>query len=43
MLTLQCIQDDVVVNFNNVIRNAHCALDIESTQLVAILTFKLTL
>ena len=35
--------NDVVVHFNDVIRNAHCALNIESTQHVAILTFKWTL
>ena len=40
---MQCTQNDVVVNFNDVIRIAHCALNIESTQHVAILTFKLTL
>ena len=37
---LQCIQNDVVVNFNDVIRIACCALNIESTQLVNILTFE---
>ena len=35
--------NDVVVNFNDVIRIAHCALIIKSTQPVAILTFELTL
>ena len=35
----QCIQNDVVVNFNDVIRIRHCALNIESKQRVAILTF----
>ena len=34
----QCIQNDVVVNFNDIIRTARCALNIESTQPVAILT-----
>ena len=36
----QCIQDDVVFNFNDVIRIWHCALNIESKQPVAILTFE---
>ena len=40
---LQCIQNDLVVNFNDVMRTAHCPLNIESTQSVAILTFELTL
>ena len=40
MKFLQCIQNDVVVNFNDVIRSAHCALNIELTQPVAILTFQ---
>ena len=40
MKILQCIQNDVVVNFNDIIRIAHCALNIESTQHVAILTFE---
>ena len=35
--------NDVVVNFNDVIKIAHCALNIESTQPVAILTFELIL
>ena len=35
MKILQCSQNDVVVNFNDVIRIAHCALDIEATQSVA--------
>ena len=43
MYILQCTQNDVVVNFNDVIRIAHCALNIESTQPVAILTIELTL
>ena len=38
----QCIQNDVVVNFNDVIKIRHCALNIESKQLVAILTFEWT-
>ena len=40
MKILQCIQNDVVVNFNDVIRIACCALNIESTQPVNILTFE---
>ena len=43
MKILQSTQNDVVVHFNDVIRNAHCASNIESTQHVAILTFKWTL
>ena len=38
----QCIQNDVVVNFNDVIRIRHCALNIEAKQPAAILTFKWT-
>ena len=38
----QCIQNDVVVNFNDVIRIQHCGLNIESIQPVAILTFEWT-
>ena len=38
MKNLQRIQNDVVVNFNDVIRIVRCALNIESTQPVAILT-----
>ena len=38
----QCIQNDVVVNFNDVIRIWHCALNNESKQPVAILTFEWT-
>ena len=38
----QCIQNEVVVNFNDVIRIRHCALNIESKQPVAILTFEWT-
>ena len=40
MKLLLCIQNDVVVHFNGVIRIAHCAFNIESTQPVGILTFK---
>ena len=40
MKILQCIQNDVVVNFNDVIRIACCALNIESTQPVNILAFE---
>ena len=43
MKILQCSQNDVVVNFNDVIRIAQCALDIKLTQPVAILTFEWTL
>ena len=43
MKILQCSQNDVVVNFNDVIRTAHCALNVESTQHAAILTFEWTL
>ena len=43
MKILQCAQNDVVVHFNDVIRNVHCALNIEWTQHIAILTFKWTL
>ena len=32
MKILQCTQNDVVVIFNDVMRIAHCALDIELTQ-----------
>ena len=35
----QCIQNDVIVNFNDVIRIARCVLNIVWTQPVAILTF----
>ena len=42
MKILQCIQNDVVVNFNDVIRIRHCALNIESKQPFAILTFEWT-
>ena len=38
----QCIQNDVVVNFNDVIRIRHCALNIESKQPVAILIIEWT-
>ena len=43
MKILQCIQNDVSFNFNDVIRIAHCFENIESTQPVAILTFEWTL
>ena len=43
MQILQCTQNDVVVNFNDVIRTADCALNIESKQPVAIPTFEWTL
>ena len=33
----------MVVNFNDVIRIAHCAINIDLTRPVAILTFELTL
>ena len=42
MKILQCTQNDVVVKFSDVIRIAHYALNIESTQSVAILTFEWT-
>ena len=40
MKILQCIENDVVFNFNDVMMIARCALNIESTQHVAILTFE---
>ena len=43
MKILQCTQNDVFVNFNDVIRIATCALNIEMTQPVAILTLEWTL
>ena len=43
MKILQCTQNDVVVNFNDVIRIVHCALNIEWTRPVAILTLQMTL
>ena len=43
MKILQCNPNGVVVHFNDVIRIAHCALNIESTQPVAVLKFELTL
>ena len=43
MKILQCTQNDVFVNFNDVIRIEHCALNIESTQPVAIFTLEWTL
>ena len=42
MKILQCTQNDVVVNFNDVIGMAHCALNIESPKAVAILIFEVT-
>ena len=43
MKILQCTQNDVVVYFSDVIRISLCALNIELTQPVAILTFEWTL
>ena len=40
MKILQCTQNDAIVNFNDVIRIAHCALNIESTQPLSILKFE---
>ena len=40
MKFLQCIQNDVVVNFSDVIRIAYCVSSIELTQPVAILTLE---
>ena len=37
---MQCIQNDVVVNFNDVIRITICALNIESTQPISLLKFE---
>ena len=37
MKNLQCIKNDVVFNFNDVITIVRCPLNIESTQYVAIL------
>ena len=42
MKILQCIEKDVIVNLNDIIRIVHCALNIESAQLVSILTFEYT-
>ena len=42
MKITQCIQNDVVVNFNDVIIIRHCASNIESKQPVAFLTFEWT-
>ena len=42
MKILQCIQIDVVINFNDIIRIRHCASNIVSKQPVAILTFEWT-
>ena len=38
--SLQCIENDEVVNFNDVIRIMRCALNVELTQHVAIMTFE---
>ena len=43
MKILQCIQNAVVVNFNDVIKTVHCALNIEKAQPVTILTIEWTL
>ena len=43
MKIMQCNQNGIFVNFNDVIRIAHCTLNIELTQPVAILTFEWTL
>ena len=43
MKNQQCTQNDVVFKFNDVIRTAHCALNIESTQHVVILLIEWTL
>ena len=44
MKILQCIQNEEVIKFNDVIRSAHCvlnmALNIESEEAVSILTFE---
>ena len=40
MKILQCTQNDLVVNFNDVMRIEHCVLNIELTQPVAIVTFE---
>ena len=40
MKILQCIQNVEVFNFNDVIIIARCALNIESTQHVATVTFE---
>ena len=40
MKILQRTENDVVVNLNDVIRIAHCALNIESTQPLSFLTFE---
>ena len=40
MKILQCIQNDVVAKFNDVLRTAHLALNIESIQSVTVLTFE---
>ena len=38
MKYMLCIENDVVVNFNDVIRIVHCALNIDLRQPIAILT-----
>ena len=43
MKILQRSQNDVVVNFNDAIRIAHCALNIDLTHPVTIRTFEWTL
>ena len=43
MKILQCTQNDVVVNYNDIIKIAHCALNITSAQPVDILIFEWTL
>ena len=43
MKILQCIKNDVVVNFNDDIRIVQCALYIDSVEPIAILTFEWTL
>ena len=43
MKILQCIQNDVVFDFNDAIGIAHCIVNIESTQPAAILNFEWTL
>ena len=43
MITLQCVQNERVVNFSDVVRIVYCALNIESAQPVTILTIEWTL
>ena len=40
MKILQCIENDIFVNFNDVIRIVHYALYIESAQRVTFFTFE---